>query len=206
MRRFARVFGAGMLGGILMMAVAFAIHRPPLDEFGWANLPNDAKVRSTLSAGLGHDSGLYVYPALVGISPSDMYSGKAYDLSIKAGPSGFVLYRATGDAVDAGRAMPEELMKTLIVATLAAFLLAQSSNLSSYFSRIVFVATIGAIASVSTHISYHAWFGFPGKYTIGRIALDLIPWLFASFLIARLLQPETQVSDEIGKKRSAASS
>ena len=196
MIRLRRICSAGILAGLVMMAVAFGLHRPPLDELGWANFPTDAQVASRLSRELGHASGLYVYPALVGISAGDVETRNTHDRALQASPSGFVLYRAPGDAVDDSRAMPEELLKTLMVATLAAFLLAQTSNTPRYLSRFGFVAIIGVITSVSTHISYHAWFGFPGNYTVGRIVLDFVPWLFASLVIAHLVRPAT---DDLGQ-------
>ncbi len=172
------------------MVAAFVLHRPPLDEVGWINLPQDAQIRKILSSEIGPASGLYVYPKLVGIDADSAGAAQAaYSEALKTGPSGFLLYRSAGDAVDPERGMVEELLKTFVVATLASLLLASTTGRRGYLFRFGFVAVIGAIASSSTHISYHAWFGFPAAYTLARIALDVVPWIAGSLVIAALVRP-----------------
>ena len=167
-----RIGLAGLLGGLAMMVAAFAIHRPPLDDVGWSDVPGEAQVRAALSASMGNTAGIYVYPAVD--TGAETAEAKA-----RTG----LIYRPAGQAVSPARAMPEELLKTLLLATLAAALLAQAPRLS-YAGRAAFVAAIGFIASISTHISYHAWFGFPASYTAARMAMDFGPWIVGALVIA----------------------
>ena len=182
MIKFPRILAAGLLGGLAMMVVAFLLHRPPLDEIGWINLPDSAHVRSTLSTAIGDRPGLYVYPSIVGSASGD---GGAID----RGPSGLLIYQPAGSEMSFAQSMAEEALKTILMATLAAFLLACVRSDFGYGARAGFIAAIGAMTSVSTHVSDHLWFGFPLSYTIGRIGLDFGPWIVASLVIAALVRP-----------------
>ena len=189
MSRIARVGLAGVLGGLAMMVVAFALHRPPLDDIGWSNLTHEHPFRSALSASLGPARGLYVYPAVHSHAADQDAEAKAYEASLVAGPSGLLLYLPAGDSISPDRAMPEQLLVTIAMATLAAGLLSFTALGGGFGARLLFVTALGVLASVPAHMTYHAWFGFPASYTAARILLDFGPWLAASLMLAAIVRP-----------------
>jgi hypothetical protein len=185
---------AGVLGGLAMVVVALALHRPPLDDIGWSNLPDEPRLRSELSATLGHAPGLYVYPAIHSRAPAPDAEAKTYEVALAAGPSGLLVYLPVGDDVSPGHAMPEQLLVTIVMATLAAGLLSVTALHGGYGSRVLFVTALGALASIPAHMTYHAWFGFPANYTAARIALDFIPWMAASLVLAAIVRPSAGIT------------
>lgn len=189
MNRIVNVALAGALGGLAMIVVGFMLHRPPLDDIGWSTLTDEPHFRSELSGSLGRARGLYIYPAVHSAAADQNAEGKAYEASLNAGPSGLLIYLPVGDSISAQRAMPEQLLVTLAMATLAAGLLSMTPSRGGFGSRVAFVAGLGIFASVPAHMTYHAWFGFPASYTAARILLDFGPWVAASLVLAAIVRP-----------------
>jgi hypothetical protein len=69
----------------------------------------------------------------------------------------------------------QELVKTLMVALFASIMLARLATGLSYAARAFVTLAISTTGTISTHISYNAWFGFPIGYILGRIFLDVTP-------------------------------
>ena len=192
MSQTTRIFLAGFLGGVVMMIWMTVAHMvSPLGQIGFQNLPNDDAARGALSASMGSKPGMYGFPAMdMQLAAKDMgASMKAYEEKSRTGPSGFVIYHPAGQALNMGASAVQEFGKLWIVATIAAFLLAEASALLGYGARVGFVAAIGAIASMSTNVSYRAWYGFPGDYTAAAIFMEFVGYVAGGLVIAWLVKP-----------------
>ena len=192
-----KILVAGLLGGLVVMIIAFALHRPPLDDFGWSKLADEKTVQSMLASNTGRASGIYSFPTVDSETPVAGTKGDdRLPTENAAAGSGLILYLRPGEAVDPARAIIQELFKTLAVAMFAAFLAGRFALNAGYAAKAFLILAISTTGSISTHISYNAWFGFPVAYTLGRIFLDVLPWIVASLVIAALLPGTATASRE----------
>ena len=195
-----RCLTAGVAGGLAVMIVAFGLHRPPLDDFGWSALSSERAVQSVLAATAQSVSGIYsfgIVDAAAASNPQQRGDDQA------ARPSGLILYLRPGEGVDPARAILQELIKTLAVAILASIILARLTTGLNYAARTFVILAISTTGSISTHISYNAWFGFPVAYTLGRIFLDVTPWLAASLIIAAIVTGHSTADRRIPRDSGA---
>lgn len=185
-----RIFLAGLLGGVIMMVWLTVAHMvSPLGAVGFDNMLNDDATRAALTASMGDRPGMYGFPAVDTASKDMGASMKAYQDKTRTGPSGFLIYHPAGKATNMGAGALQEFLKLWVVATIAAFLLAEASAQLGYGARVGFVAAIGAVASLSTNVSYRAWYGFPGDYTAAAIFMEFVGYVLGGLVLAALVRP-----------------
>jgi hypothetical protein len=182
-----RVWLAGVLGGLAMYVWAFVAHMAtPLGTIGITQMANDQPLLALLPQQAGNASALYMYPNL-GTGPDAMteYAGK-----LATSPSGLLLYHPAGQGkVFSARLLIIELITEVIEATLAAWLLAQA-RLERYALRVAFVAAIGVVAAIATNVPYWNWYGFPGNYTAASILVQVVGFIAAGLVVARIVRVE----------------
>jgi hypothetical protein len=60
--------------------------------------------------------------------------------------------------------------------------------ITSFGGRTGFVTIAGLLASLPTNISYWNWYGFPGSYTAGYMATQIIGFTVAGVAAAAVLR------------------
>ena len=180
-----RCLTAAVMGGLAVMIVAFGLHRPPLDDFGWSALSSERAVQSLMATDAQNGSGIYSFGISDDTKVAPNPQQRDEDQAVRA--SGLILYLRPGEGVEPARAILQELVKTLTVALFASIILARLATGVNYATRTFVILAISVTGSISTHISYNAWFGFPIAYTLGRIFLDVTPWLAGSLIIAAIV-------------------
>jgi hypothetical protein len=53
--------------------------------------------------------------------------------------------------------------------------------------RGTFVAVIGVVAAVATNVPYCNWYGFPGSYTAASMLVQIVGFLAAGLVAARVI-------------------
>jgi hypothetical protein len=158
-----RVWLAGVLGGLAMYVWAFVAHMAtPLGTIGITQMANDQPLLALLPQQAGNASALYMYP------------------NLGTGPDAMTEY---------ARLLIIELITEVIEATLAAWLLAQA-RLERYALRVAFVAAIGVVAAIATNVPYWNWYGFPGNYTAASILVQVVGFIAAGLVAARIVRVE----------------
>jgi hypothetical protein len=187
----SRVFLAGVVGGIAMFIWASLAHVVlPLGTIGVGEISGDEPaLLGLLHTTVGENSGFYIFPSS-GWKPGDSSERKAaamktYDQKLAANPSGLLIYHPPGEKSFTPGQLIAEFLTELCEALLAAYLLAQT-RLLSFAARVGFVAVAGLLASLPTNLSYVIWYGFPGNYTIGYMAVQIIGFFVAGLAIAAL--------------------
>ena len=177
-----RVLIAGLLGGIAMYIWSTIAHVAlPLGQVGFSQMPSEAAVLSAAKASNGAKDGLYFFPW---VDPKDPQMMQKMDVAMRANPSGLLLYHPPGHGVtDMAKPMIVEFIKEVVQALVAAFLLSLAV-VPSYWGRVGFVALIGAIAAITTNVSYWLWYGFPADYTLAAVFIELVDYLAAGLAIA----------------------
>lgn len=83
------------------------------------------------------------------------------------------------------------ILINIVMATVAAYLLSLASGkLSGYGQRVIFVALVGLIASLSGPITNWNWWLYPAGFIVA-VAVDMIiAWVLAGLVIAKIVKPE----------------
>lgn len=180
-----RILIAGVAGAVAMyiwMTIAHMI--TPLGMIGFQQLPDEASVVAPMQNGM--KKGLYIAP-WVDMKAKDAMT--QYEEKAKTVPSILLLY-----APPPGKGMDPKMFVTEFVTELAecliaAWLLAQAA-IAAFAGRVLFVAGVGAAASIATYVPHWNWYGFPLDYTLAQIAVLFIGYLVAAVAIAFLLKPK----------------
>jgi hypothetical protein len=170
-----RIVIAGLLGGLAMYVWSSVAHvATPLGRMGISTLPNEAAITTVLKAGIGQQSGFYIFPS---------------DMNAKAGPSGVLVYKP-GLIQMSPSTLGKELVVQLIDGLIAAWLLSFAA-IAGYLGRVAFVGGIGLAGALATNPSYWIWYHFPGSYTLAYMLITIVGYLVAGLVIAAILKPRT---------------
>jgi hypothetical protein len=179
----SRIILAGVAGGIAMYIWGSLAHGVlPLGTIGVREIGGDEPaLLGLLHTTVGESSGLYIFPS----SGQKTGAMKNYDQKLAANPSGLLIYHPPGEKSLTPGQLIAEFLAELCEALLATYLLAQT-RLVSFAARVGFVTVAGLLASLPTNLSYSIWYGFPGNYTIGYMAIQIIGFFVAGLAIAGL--------------------
>ena len=184
MRPWLRVCIAGFLGAIAMFLWASIAHlATPLASIGVGEIDREAPLLQQMHSTLGAGAGLYVFPRMAGQDEDAM---KAYAASLKANPSGLLVYHPPGASMLETSQLATEFLGELVQCLIVAVLLAWAA-IAGYWLRIGFVGLIGAAAALTTNLSYWNWYGFPGSYTLAFAGIEWLGYIAAGLVIAAVL-------------------
>lgn len=182
---------AGALAGIVLFAwSAVSWMALPWRHFVINDLPREAEIVSTLRWRLAQ-SGVYQFPsAEVNDADTAASNEQSWGEKVREGPVGMLIYDADGMDPANPIYFLRGLALNLIAGMLAASVLAAASpNLAPYWKRAGFVALIGVIASVATHLSAWNWMHHPPEYAAALAADTTIGWILAGLAMAAIITP-----------------
>jgi len=132
--------------------------------------------------------GLYFLPGCDMSKELTKEQEAAWIAKCKAGPVGFLLYDPNGrNPMDMTQQLVVEFLATLLCGLIAAFILA--STVGSLRRRTVMVAMMGLFTWLAISVSQWNWYHFPFSF-IALDAIDqVIGWLLAGFLMAKMIKP-----------------
>ena len=61
-------------------------------------------------------------------------------------------------------------------------------GIGSFAGRVGFVLIAGILAAITTNVSYWNWHGFPGVYTASYILIEIVGFVLARVIAARVLR------------------
>jgi len=177
-----RVVLAGVVGGIAMFVWASLAHMVlPLGRAGIREIPDERTVLNSMHSVLGGSSGLYMFPGLG--AGGDM---QQYEQKLAANPSGILIYHPPGAKALTAPQLITEFLTELVEALLLVWLIALS-RLESVSSRLGFAVLAGLLAAITTNIPYWNWYGFPASYTLAYMTTEIVGFLLAGLVAARML-------------------
>ncbi|MGA2183999.1 MAG: hypothetical protein ABSH47_13300 [Bryobacteraceae bacterium] len=179
-----RILLAGLLGGIAMFVWASLAHMVlGLGSVGMKEIPNEQAILGAMQAGLGNNTGLYIFPAM------GREGMAGYQSKLDRNPSGLLIYHPAGaKAMEMGQLVTEFLTEVL-EALLAVFLLSRTS-LTGFASRVGFVTLVGILASITTNVPYWNWYGYPASYTAAYMFTQTVNYLLVGLVAALLMRPK----------------
>lgn len=192
-----RIILAGVLGGIAMFIWTSIAHMAlPLGQVGVREIPNESVVIDALHTNLGEKRGLYIFPGL-GAGPNPSREEKREAMSkmgekLANNPSGLLVYHARRP-LKLARLLGVEFATELLEAILVVSLLAQT-RLFTFVGRVSFVTAAGILAALATNVSYWNWYGFPKRYTVAYMFIQVVGFLCVG-LVAALVLKRDQSTD-----------
>ena len=187
-----RVLLAGLLGGLVIFVWGSLSHMVlGLGEIGVKGMPNEDAVLAALHTSVP-EPGFYFFPSM-GLSPNSpreqrMAVMAEIEKKASTGPSGIVVFHPNNGVTFSAPRLMTELALNVAQALLAAILLAWATGLGTYVSRVLFVATAGLLASLSTNVQYWNWYGFPSDYTAAYIANELVAFVVCGLVVAAIVK------------------
>lgn len=181
-----KVLLAGILGGLIAFVWSSIAHMLPTGHMGLSTLnEKEDAVLAALKSNVAQP-GLYFFPG-VEMSGATAEQRSAWEAKLKAGPYGLLLYHPNGGEAISPKQLLIEFLSTVLCGLIAAFVLA--STVGTFGSRAITVALLGLFAWLAISISQWNWYGFPFAF-IALDALDqIIGWLLAGLLMAKMIRP-----------------
>ena len=195
-----RIFIAGIVGGIVMFIWTSIAHMaiPALAEAGMSELPNESAVVDALKSGIGNSAGFYMFPGS-GLGPESTLAArreareKNMEQKLASGPSGIVVFHALRP-LNLPRRLTIEFATEVLEAILVIFLLS-STRLLTAGSRILFVTIAGVLAALATNVSYWNWYGFPKRYTLAYMFIQIVGFFLVGVVSALMLRHRDPVRE-----------
>ena len=186
-----KILLAAILGGLVMFVWSALVHMNPLTGMMGLTMLNEkedavmAAVRDNVKL-----PGMYFFPGCDMSKPMTREARAAWAAKYKAGPSGLLLVQPGGGEPMTPGQLVTEYALNFSCALIAAFILA--SLVGTYFRRVAVVMLLGLFSWLTISMAYWDWYLFPFPF----IALDainqVIGWLLAGLLMARMIKPPVQ--------------
>jgi hypothetical protein len=189
---------AALAGGLVLFVWGAVSHMVlPLGEMGLSNLPNEEPVLTALGASIP-EPGLYFYPGL-DMKNATEEQRAVWTEKIKSGPSGLLLYRPSGGEAMSPRQLVAELVSNILAAWVAAIVVSmiilghgdQSGRSAPFGRRVLVVGLLGLFAWLSISASHWIWYGFPTAFVGAELIDQVVGWLLAGLVIAKIVPPPT---------------
>jgi hypothetical protein len=176
-----------LAGGVVMFIWgAFSHMVLPIGKMGLKSLPSEDAVMQALRSAIPED-GLYFFPGLDLSKDPTPEEQSAWESRYRSGPAGLLLFHPQGGAPLEPTQLLTELFSNVLAAAVAAFV--ASLLAASYGRRAMAIALLGLFAWLSISASHWNWYGFPGDFIFAEGVDQVVGWLLAGLVIARLVPP-----------------
>jgi hypothetical protein len=102
---------------------------------------------------------------------------------------GFLVFHPEGMPAMAAKTLLTELFSNILTMLVAAFLLSQAlGTLTSFGSRVLFVALLGLVPFLSLSVSYWNWYGFPTGFTFSELVDQVGGFALAGLVLAAMVK------------------
>jgi len=186
---------AALLGALAMFTWEFVAHMfTPLGEAGMNYMPKPEAVSSALDSAIGAKPGMYMFPT-GGLTVESSVEEKTKAMArmmeeMKTRPSGLLIYKPAGAVFNFGKSLAVQFITDFVKAFIAVWLLAQT-RLTTFGSRVGFVAVAGVLSAIVTNIPYWNWYSLDGTFTMSQIVTEIVGFFCAGLVIAAVFKPRS---------------
>ena len=184
-----KILLAGVLGGLAMFIWGAVSHMAlNIGASSMKSMQNEKTVIAAMKENM-KESGLYLFPG--GVPSNDMTAEQRKEVMRKweQGPSGFLVFHPEGMPAMGAKTLSTELFSNILAALVAAFLLSQAlGTLTSFGSRVLFVALIGLVPFLGLSVSYWNWYGFPTGFTFAELVDQVGGFALAGLVLAAMVK------------------
>jgi hypothetical protein len=182
----------GIAGGVAMFFWGYVAHGlSPLGTAGMHYLGAAEDEIMNLLREHAREPGIYPFPFF-----NTTLSGKAAEDAMKVadekhrrGPHGLIIVDPIGREMLTPGMLVTEFVTNVVTSLLAAVLLSQATGLTSFGSRVAFVATIGLVAGIAVNIPHWNWYSFPLTFTLAEILEHFVGFTLVG-VVAALIMPK----------------
>ena len=184
-----RIVLAGILGGVIAFIWSAIVHMCPLTGHLGLSMINEKDEAAVLAALKGNlqQPGLYFFPGMDMTKEMTKEQRDAWAAKYRAGPAGLLLYHPAGGEPMEPKQLIIEFLSTLLCALIAASIL--SATVGKLLCRATMVAMMGLFTWLAISVSQWNWYGFPFSFIAVDAIDQVIGWLLAGFLMAKLIKP-----------------
>jgi hypothetical protein len=182
---------AAILGAVIFFIWSAAVHMNPLTGPMGLSMLNDKE--DTVMVALNENvqqPGLYFFPGMDMSKHLTKEEEAAWTAKYKAGPSGLLLIEPKGGDPMMTSQLVVEFISNLLCALIAAFILA--ATVGSFARRVAIVASLGLFAWLTISIAQWDWYNFPFAFVALDAINQVIGWLLAGLLMAKMIKPANQ--------------
>jgi hypothetical protein len=181
---------ATFLGALIFFVWSAVVHMNPLTGMMGLSLLNEKEdaVIAALKANVPQP-GIYFFPGIdqAKCTPEQR---AAWTAKYKAGPTGMVLFEPQGGDPMMTSQLVISFCSDLLCAGIAACLLA--ATVGSFACRVWKVAALGLFAWLAISIQQWNWYQFPFAFVALEAINEIIGWLLAGLLMAKMIKPANQ--------------
>ena len=187
-----RILLATILGAIIFFVWSAVVHMNPLTGPMGLTLLNEKEdpVMAALNANI-QQPGLYFFPGMDMSKRMNKEAQDAWVAKYKAGPAGLLLIQPKGgDPTAMTKQLAIQFVTNLGCALLVALVLA--STVGSHARRAAIAAALGLFSWLAISIPQWNWYEFPFPFVALEAINEIIGWLLAGWLMAKLIKPANQ--------------
>jgi hypothetical protein len=183
-----KIILTGILGAVITFAWSAFVHMNPLTGMLGLSMLNEkedavmAAVREQVP-----QPGLYYFPGMDMSKSATPEQEAAWKAKYKAGPSGLLLVQPKSDDPMPPRMLIIEFVSTLGCALIAAFIL--TSTVGPFTRRVGIVMLLGLFSWLAISVSQWDWYAFPFAFVALDAIDQIIGWLLAGLVMAKLIKP-----------------
>lgn len=187
---------AAFLGAVIFFIWSAAVHMNPVTGLMGLSMLNEKEgvVMLTLNENVPQP-GLYIFPGMDMSKHMTKEEEDAWTAKYKAGPSGLLLIEPKGGDPMMTSQLVISFLTDLLCALVAAFVLA--STVGSFVRRVMIVASLGLFSWLAISVQQWDWYHFPFVFVALDAINQVIGWLLAGLLMAKMIKPARPSNPEI---------
>jgi len=188
-----RILLGGLAGGIAMFLWEGIAHEVlPLGEAGIKGLNNQAAVLAALKENV-KEAGFYIFPWMEetpGMTRAQKQQAMQQAMEkARQGPAGLMVVHPEGTDYSMPKLLGVQALLDIGVMLLASVLVAWSAPLKSYSAKVLFVAALGLLPTLTVELPMWNWYRFPGAYAGAQLVVHLVGFLLGGLGIAAMVRP-----------------
>ena len=177
-----RIIIAAIVGGVVFFIWSAGMHMSPVGMMGITSLP-DAALECLKTSVPG--TGFYFFPGVVKNPTPEQQ--KEWEQKLASGPYGILVYTAAASAAMSPQRLLLELLTNILAAFIAACIVAMIA--APLAKRAFVVMLLGVFGWLSLTLSFWIWYNFPATWVVGEAITEIVGWLIAGFVIAKIVPP-----------------
>lgn len=188
-----RIILGAVVGGIAMFLWEGLAHEAlPLGEAGLKGLsaesPAVAAIKQNINA-----PGFYLFPWVEetpGMTSAQKQQAAQKSMQqAKVGPAGLMVVHPEGMDYSMPKLLGIQCVLDILTMLLASVLVSWCAVLKGYGARVLFVAALGLLPTLTVHLPLWNWYNFPGAYTAAQFVVHAVGFLLGGLVVAALVRP-----------------
>lgn len=177
---------AALAGALTMFVWGGFSHMVLLKGVGFSRLPQESELVLSLKRTVASD-GLYFFPGTNLRGESSPEEQADFEARFRAGPTGLIVYRSSGDSPVSARKLGFQAASHLFAALIAAYVMSLLRG-ASFARRVSVSGLLGGFSTLAVGTIYWNWYGFPNAFFLAQCFDMVVGWALAGAMMAFVLK------------------